>query len=147
MTLTSPDDHKKQLEDLKIGYNISLNEVIKLMPEYKTNPDDKKLQMAFFKNETNLKNFKNKITSLKNMVANDSSNVSKNIKKLNKEINLANEENKLLKEKYDYLINTNNGAKGMLFDTQLLYNQQYIGNLLLICIILFTAKTLHSKYY
>ena len=122
MTLTSPDDHKKQLEDLKIGYNISLNEVIKLMPEYK-------------------------ITTLKNIVANDSSNVSKNIKKLNKEINLANEQNKILKEKYDYLINTNNGAKGMLFDTQLLYNQQYIGNLILICIILFTAKTLHSKYY
>ena len=98
MTLTNPDDHKKKLEDLKIGYNISLNEVLKLMPEYKTNPDDKKIQAAFLKNETNLKNFKNKITSLKTMVMNDSSNVSKNIKKLNKEINLANEDNKLLNE-------------------------------------------------
>ena len=147
MALTSPDIHKKQLEDLKIGYSISLNEVLKLMPDYKTNPDNKNLQAAFSKNETNLKNFKNKILNLKSMLGYNSSNVNKNIKKLNKEINLANENNKILKEKYDYLINTNNGAKGMLFDTQLLYNQQYIGNLILISIILFTAKTLHSKYY
>jgi len=147
MTLTNPDDHKKKLEDLKIGYSISLNEVLKLMPENKTNPEDKKLKAAFLKNETNLKNFKNKILGLKNNVEFNSSSVNKNIKKLKNEIKLASEQNKILKEKYDYLISTNNGAKGMLFDTQLLYNQQYIGNLILICIILFTAKTLHSKYY
>ena len=147
MSLTSPNDHKKQLEDLKIGFNISLYEVIKLMPEYKNNPDDKKLKAAFLKNETNLKNFKNKISGLKNMVYSDSRSVNKNIQKINNEIKLASEKNKILKEKYDYLISTNNGAKGMLFDTQLLYNQQYIGNLILVCIILFSAKTLHSKYY
>jgi hypothetical protein len=147
MTLTNPDDHKKKLEDLKIGYSISLNEVLKLMPEYKTNPDDKKLKAAFLKNETNLKNFKNKILGLKNNVEFNSSSVNKNIKKLNNEIKLASEQNKILKEKYDYLISTNNGAKGMLFDTQLLYNQQYIGNLILVCIIFFTAKKLHNAYY
>ena len=147
MSLTSPNDHKKQLEDLKIGFNISLYEVIKLMPEYKTNPDDKKLKAAFLKNETNLKNFKNKILGLKNNVEFNSSSVNKNIKKLNNEIKLESEQNKILKEKYDYLISTNNGAKGMLFDTQVLYNQQYIGNLILVCIIFFTAKKLHNAYY
>ena len=147
MTLTNPDDHKKKLEDLKIGYSISLNEVLKLMPEYKTNPDDKKLKAAFLKNETNLKNFKNKILGLKNNVEFNSSSVNKNIKKLNNEIKLESEQNKILKEKYDYLISTNNGAKGMLFDTQVLYNQQYIGNLILVCIIFFSAKKLHNAYY
>ena len=147
MTLTNPDDHKKKLEDLKIGYSISLNEVLKLMPEYKTNPDDKKVKAVFLKNETNLKNFKNKILGLKNNVEFNSSSVNKNIKKLNNEIKLESEQNKILKEKYDYLISTNNGAKGMLFDTQVLYNQQYIGNLILVCIIFFSAKKLHNAYY
>ena len=66
---------------------------------------------------------------------------------MNKIIKKEEEKHVKLKEHYSQLTSTDNAAKGMLFDTQLLYNQQYIGNLLLTAIILFYGKTIYSKYY
>lgn len=148
MSTISPESYRKMLDELNIGYSISLQEVLKLMPEYKINANNnEKLRLSYLKNENRLKKTEQNILNLQNSIEKDSRKVEENIKRMNTVIKKEEEKNKLLKEQYSQLMSTNNAAKGMLFDTQLLYNQQYIGNLLLTAFIIFYGKTIYSKYY
>jgi hypothetical protein len=123
------------------------------MPEYKLAnaisklSKDSKLYLSYSKNENKLKKTEQNIFNLKNSIEKDSYAVEESIKRMNKIIKKEEEKHVKLKEHYNQLTSTDNAAKGMLFDTQLLYNQQYIGNLLLTAIILFYGKTIYSKYY
>ena len=153
MSLPTPEHYRKELEELNTGYNILLQEVLKLMPEYKLAnaisklSKDSKLYLSYSKNENKLKRTEQNIFNLKNSIEKDSYAVEESIKRMNKIIKKEEEKHVKLKEHYTQLTSTDNAAKGMLFDTQLLYNQQYIGNLLLTAIILFYGKTIYSKYY
>jgi hypothetical protein len=153
MSLPTPEYYRKELEELNTGYNISLQEVLKIMPEYKlANAISKiskksNLYLSYSKNENKLKRTEQNIFNLKNSIEKDSYAVEESIKRMNKIIKKEEEKHVKLKEHYNQLLSTDNAAKGMLFDTQLIYNQQYIGNLLLTAIILFYGKTIYSKYY
>jgi len=159
MSLITAEDYRKELEELNTGYSISLQEILKLMPEYKlaaennrktsntSTTNSSKLRLSYLKNENNLKRTEQNIFNLKNSIEKDSFTVEESIKRMNKTIKEEEEKNVILKEHYNQLIGSDNAAKGMLFDTQLIYNQQYIGNLLLTAIILLYGKTIYSKYY
>jgi len=147
MSLITPEQYRKELEELNTGYSISLQEVLKLMPEYKLNAANTKLHLSYSKNENNLKRTEQNIFNLKNSIEKSSFTVEESIKRMNKIIKEEEDKNVNLTEHYSQLITSDSAAKGMLFDTQLLYNQQYIGNLLLTAIILFYGKTIYSKYY
>lgn len=148
MTLQSPSYYRTQLEELNTGYTISLQAVLKLMPDYKLNAQiDDKTQSLFLLHQNNLTKRKNEIMNLKTKVENDSTKLEEQIIRKNAAIALENTQNAKLKAAYQQLLTTDNGSKGALFDTQILYNQQYIGNLLLLSVILFYGKMIYSKYY
>jgi hypothetical protein len=148
MSLQPPSYYRTQLEELNTGYTISLQAVLKLMPDYKLNAQiDDKTQSLFLLHQNNLTKRKNEIMNLKTNVENDSTKLEEQIIRKNAAIALENTQNAKLKAAYQQLLTTDNGSKGALFDTQLLYNQQYIGNLLLLSVILFYGKMIYSKYY
>jgi hypothetical protein len=146
MNLTSPEDYRATLEELNTGYNISLQEVVKLMPEYKMNLNEK-IKLSFLKNENLFKKRRNEIINLKSNIETNSHSLQEEITKINMLTKLENEKYNLLNQQYNNLLNNNNAAKGMLFDTQLLYNQDYIGNIVLLFVLLFYGKMVYSKYY
>jgi hypothetical protein len=148
MSQTSPNDYREQLDDINTGYAISLQQVIQLMPEYKLSQlNSSNPSSLFVVNQSNLTQRKNDISNLKANIEFDSTSLEQDIINKRAAIDIENEKNIQLNSIYQELLSTNNGAKGALFDTQLLYNQQYIGNLLLLSVILFYAKMIYTTYY
>ena len=146
--LLTPDNYREKIDELTTGYSISLQEVVKLMPEYKLNAgNNANIRMSYLRNEDMLKQRMNDLENLKRNIGEDSTTLQSQIKRLNTMIELENAKHKLLNEQYNQLTNTDSAAKGALFDTQLLYNQQYIGNLLLLFVVFCYAKMIYSKYY
>ena len=90
MSLPTPEYYRKELEELNTGYNISLQEVLKLMPEYKlANAISKiskksNLYLSYSKNENKLKRTEQNIFNLKNSIEKDSYAVEESIKRMNK---------------------------------------------------------------
>lgn len=146
MSNLPPELYREKFDELNTGYNISLQEVVRLMPEYKMNINEK-IKMSFLKNENLLKQRVNEISNLKATIENNSHILQEQITKMNMLTRLEKEKYNILNEQYNTLLNTDNASKGMLFDTQLLYNQHYIGNLLLLFIVFFYGKMVYSKYY
>lgn len=147
MSIHTPEYYRETLEDLKTKYSISFNELINIMPEYNTNPNSKTIQTTYSIDDSNFKQAKGYIDFFKRILINDSTVLQKKIDKINSELKISSTNHDLLEKKYNALINTDSGAKGMLFDSQLLYNQQYIGNLVITCVIFFTIKSIYTKYY
>ena len=118
------------------------------MPEYKLSQlNNSNPSSLFVVNQTNLTQRKNDISNLKSNIEFDSASLEQDIINKRAAIEIENDKNIQLNSIYQELLSTNNGAKGALFDTQLLYNQQYIGNLLLLSVILFYAKMIYTTYY
>jgi hypothetical protein len=79
----------------------------------------------------------------------DLGKIDKNIENKNSKINKLDLEIKLLKDKLDSLNNSNDAGEGMLTDTELLHNQKYLGNWILLGTILglcYMNKSLVNTY-
>jgi len=76
-------------------------------------------------------------------------NIDKNIENKNSQINKLDSEIKILKDKLDSLTNSNDAGAGLLTDTELLHNQKYTGNWILLVTILglcYMNKSLINTY-
>jgi hypothetical protein len=147
-TLTSPQNYLDQMQELFTGYSISLQEVVNLMADYQMYGDtDQNIQTTYLTNLETLQQNMGALENLKIGLQQDSSTLQSQIDQMNATIDLENAKLNYLNEQYSQLLGTNSASKGALFDTQLLYNQQYIGNILLLFVILCYAKMIYSKYY
>lgn len=147
-TLTSPQNYLDQMQELFTGYSISLQEVVNLMAAYQMYGDtDQNIQATYLTNLETLQQNMGALENLKIGLQQDSSTLQSQIDQMNATIDLENAKLNYLNEEYSQLLDTNSASKGALFDTQLLYNQQYIGNILLLFVILCYAKMIYSKYY
>ena len=129
-------NYNKTLAELNDGFYLILDELVTLIPNYRTYP---KLTVYSEKYGKSLQNFKENQADffmLKNEMENDLGKIDENIENKNSKINKLDSEIKLLKDKLDSLNNSNDAGEGMLTDTELLHNQKYIGNWILLVTIL-----------
>jgi hypothetical protein len=142
-------NYTKKLEELNDGFYLILDELVSLIPNYRTYP---KINLYSEKYSKALQNFKENQADffmLKNEIENDSDNSGKNIENKNSKINKLDVKIKLLKDKLDSLNNSNDAGEGMLTDTELLHNQKYLGNWILLGTILglcYMNKSLVNTY-
>lgn len=124
-------NYTKKLDEINDGFYLILDELVTLIPNYRTYP---KLTVYSEKYGKNLQNFKENQADffmLKNDMEKDLGVIDKNIGKKNSQINNLDLKIKSLKDKLDSLTNSNNAGEGVLSDTELLHNQKYIGNWIL----------------
>lgn len=125
-------NYNKKLDEVNDGFYLILDELVKLIPNYRTYP---KLTVYSEKYGKSLQNFKENQADffmLKNEMEIDLGKIDENIEKKNSKINKLDLEIKLLKDKLESLNNSNDAGEGMLSDTELLHNQKYIGNWILL---------------
>lgn len=129
-------NYSKNLNEINDGFYLILDEMILSMPNYKTYP---KLNIYSEKYNKTLQNFKENQSDffmLKNEIEKDLNITDKNIENKNSKINKLDLEIKILKDKLNNLINSNDAGEGALSDTELLHNQKYTGNMILLGAIL-----------
>ena len=129
-------NYTKKLGEINDGFYIILDQLVTLIPNYRTYP---KLNVYAEKYGKTLQNFKENQSDffmLKNEMENDLDIIDKNIEIKNSQINKLDSEIKILKDRLDSLINSNDAGTGLLTDTELLHNQKYTGNWILLGTIL-----------
>ena len=142
-------NYTKKLDEINDGFYLILDELVSLLPNYRTYPN---LTVYSEKYGKSLQNFKEKqyyFFMLKNEMETDLDTIDKNIENKNSQINKLDLEIKLLKDKLDSLTNSNDAGEGMLTDTELLHNQKYTGNWILLGTILglcYMNKSLVNTY-
>jgi hypothetical protein len=141
-TTKSPEYYFKELDSLKQRFSIILNKgknAVPLSTTYPTNQNYKKMVSEY---KTSLKEYKNDFFMLNNEIEQDMETFEKTSEKTADYISDLEKKNKELKDDITELVQSNNGTKGLLKDTQLLYNQYLLGN-----VYLFTAIVAYIYYY
>lgn len=127
-------NYTKKLDEINDGFYLILDELVSLIPNYKTYP--KIYSEQYGKNLQNFKENQIDFFMLKNDIENDLDIIDKNIETKNSKINILDLEIKSLKDKLNSLNNSNDAGEGLLTDTELLHNQKYVGNWILLSTIL-----------
>jgi hypothetical protein len=129
-------NYTAQLNEVNDGFYLILDELVTLLPNYRTYPN---LPIYAENYGVALQNFKENQADffmLKNEMENDLQMIDNTIEIKNSQINKLDTEIKVLKERLDSLINTNDAGEGLLTDTELLHNQKYVGNIILLITVL-----------
>jgi len=129
-------NYTKKLDEINDGFYLILDEVVSLIPNYRTYPTITLYSEKYGKSLQNFKENQADFFMLKNEMENDLGTIDTNIETKNSKINKLDLEIKLLKDKLNSLNNSNNAGEGMLSDTELLHNQKYTGNWILLGTIL-----------
>lgn len=129
-------NYTKKLTEINDGFYLILDQLVTLIPNYRTYPNLTVYSEKYGKNLQNFKENQSDFFMLKNDMEIDLDIINKNIENKNSQINKLDLEIKLLKDKLDYLKNSNDAGEGMLTDTELMHNQKYTGNWILLITIL-----------
>jgi hypothetical protein len=143
--MNTPEYFTNKLKELNQRYVIILDEVVKTYPSYKANPKFNRYEKDYEKNISNLLKLQTDYFLFKNNIVKANTDLQKDIKQIDEMLYELEEENKILREEYAYLTNSNNAARGMLTDSTTLYNQQLTGNWLLFLILSGLSYTLLKK--
>lgn len=142
-------NYTKKLDEINDGFYLILDELVTLIPNYRTYPNLTVYSEKYGKNLQNFKENQADFFMLKNDMEKDLGVIDKNIGKKNSQINKLDLKIKSLKDKLDSLTNSNNAGEGILTHTELLHNQKYIGNWILLGTILglcYMNKSLVNTY-
>lgn len=142
-------NYTKKLDEINDGFYLILDELVSLLPNYRTYPNLTVYSEKYGKSLQNFKENQSDFFMLKNEMETDLDTIDKNIENKNSQINKLDLEIKLLKDKLDSLTNSNDAGEGMLTDTELLHNQKYTGNWILLGTILglcYMNKSLVNTY-
>jgi hypothetical protein len=141
--METPTHYNDISKELNQRYFLIIDEIIKIYPSYKANPNFTEYENNYKTNMDNLLNLQSEYFFLKNELNKDSELLQKEIKQIDETIYKLEQENKVLRKEFNGLGNTNNAAQGMLVDSTYLYNQQLTSNWLF----LITMISLMYKYY
>jgi hypothetical protein len=131
-TMQSPDVYETLNNELNQRYEIIVDEIVNTYPNYKSNPEFNSYTQAYENNMANLQQLQTEYFLFKNNLTKDTDDLQKNIKQIDDMLYELEEEIKVKREEYAYLKNSDNAAHGQLTDSKLLYNQQLMGNWLLL---------------
>ena len=130
--MQSPDTFTKTSNELNQRYAIIIDEIVKTYPSYKANPKFNSYSEAYAKNISNLQQLQAEYFLFKNTLSKDTEELQRDIKQIDDMLYALEEEVKVLSEEFAYLKNSDNAAHGRLTDSKTLYNQQLLGNWLLV---------------
>jgi chromosome segregation ATPase len=130
--MQSPTTYENLNNELNQRYVIILDEIVKTYPSYKANPKFNAYSQAYTKNMSNLQQLQTEYFLFKNRLSKDTNDLQREIKQIDEMIYELEEETKILREEYTNLKNSDNAAHGRLTDSETLYNQQLLGNWLLL---------------
>ena len=142
-------NYTKKLDEINDGFYLILHELVTLIPNYRTYPNLTIYSEKYGKNLQNFKENQADFFMLKNDMEKDLVVIDKNIEKKNSQINKLDLDIKSLKDKLNSLISSDDAGEGILTDTELLHNQKYIGNWILLGTILgvcYINKSLVNAY-
>ena len=131
MNRKTPEHYVKRRKELNNRYYLILNEITTLFPKYKSSPDSTTYSTEFITDTGNMNKLQSDFFLLRNDIEKNISSLGRNIKQVDSKISNIEKENRNLSGKVRTLKSGGDAAKGMFDDTQLIYNQQVIGNLLL----------------
>lgn len=132
MSVKTPKYYREKLNEQNINFFIVLDELIKMYPSYKSNPDYPEYQNMFAVDMGNFQKSKQELFLLKNSIENDSNTLNKNVIKMNKMIDLLENQNKNLREKYNISSDDIHSSEGLIDQKQELYNEKILNLIFLI---------------
>jgi hypothetical protein len=135
-------EYKKNIDDLNKMYLLSLDEVVKTEPKYKTFPQIKGYQDEYKPSIDKYKDIQNSLSALYNNLGAVNNADEETIKKLLTNI-------QYIKEQIEIKTNKtcNNFTSEMLLtDTRLLRNQLYIGNCILVILVIFLSVQVYRRW-
>ena len=127
-----PSTYENLNNELNQRYVIILDEIVKTYPSYKANPKFNSYSNSYAKNMSNLQELQTEYFLLKNNLSKNTDELQKDIKQIDEMLYELEEETKKQREEYNNLKNSDNAAYGQLTDSKTLYNQQLLGNWLLL---------------
>ena len=131
MNRKTPEHYVKRRKELNDRYYLILNEITTLFPKYKSSPDSTTYSTEFITDTGNMNKLQSDFFLLRNGLEKNITSLGKEIKQVDSKISNIENENRNLSGKVHTLKSGGDAAQGMFDDTQLIYNQQVIGNLLL----------------
>ena len=132
MSIKPPKYYREKLNEQNINFFIVLDELIKMYPSYKSNPEYPEYQNMFAVDMGNFQKSKQELFLLKNSIENDSNTLNKNVIKMNKMIDLLENQNKNLREKYNISSDDIHSSEGLIDQKQELYNEKILNLIFLI---------------
>ena len=131
MNRKTPEHYVKRRKELNDRYYLLLHEVTTLFPKFKSRPDFPEYSKQFATDEGNMNKLQSDFFLMRNGLEKNISSLGKEIKQVDSKISIIEKENQDMSRKVQTLKNGGAAAKGMFDDTQHMYNQQVLGNLLL----------------
>jgi hypothetical protein len=131
MNRKTPEYYVKRRKELNDRYYLLLHEITALFPKHKANPDSPTYSTEFITDTGNMNKLQSDFFLLRNGLEKNISSLGGEIRQVDSKISKIEKENKNMSGKVRILKSGGNAALGMFNDTQLIYNQQVFGNLLL----------------
>ena len=131
MNRKTPEYYVKRRKELNDRYYLLLHEITALFPKHKANPNSSTYSKSFITDTGNMNKLQSDFFLLKNGLEKNISSLGGEIRQVDSKISKIEKENKNMSGKVRILKSGGNAALGMFNDTQLIYNQQVLGNLLL----------------
>jgi hypothetical protein len=130
--IKSPKYYSEKLNELNINFFMVLDEVIKMYPIYKSNPDYPEYQNMYAIDMGNLETVKKEFFLLNNSIEKANELLNGNVKKFNEQIDILDKKNKSLREKYKFSSNSIHSAEGLIGQKQEIYNEKVLNLIFLI---------------
>jgi chromosome segregation ATPase len=131
LNLIKPKQYQQDFDNEFTNYNIILDEIENVYPNYRLNEKDKKIANELANNNSNLTESQSRLFSLKNNLENNTEKLRTLNDNMIEEINELDEDIEKLQERYNSLLNSNNAAKHALVDFRFSYNEKLIYNIIL----------------
>jgi len=131
MNRKTPEHYVKRRKELNDRYYLLLHEITALFPKHKANPNFPAYSKSFITDTGNMNKLQSDFFLLRNGLEKNISSLGGEIRQVDSKISKIEKENKNMSGKVRILKSGGNAAMGMFNDTQLIYNQQVLGNLLL----------------
>ena len=131
MNLKTPEHYVKRRKELNDRYYLLLHEITALFPKHKAHPDFPSYSKSFITDTGNMNKLQSDFFLLRNGLEKNISSLGGEIKRVDSKISTIEKENRNMSGKVRVLKSGGAAARGMFDDTQLMYNQQVLGNLLL----------------
>ena len=131
MNRKTPEYYVKRRKELNDRYYLLLHEITALFPKHKANPDSPTYSTEFITDTGNMNKLQSDFFLLRNGLEKNISSLGGEIRQVDSKISKIEKENRKMSGNVRILKSGGDAAMGMFNDTQLIYNQQMLGNLLL----------------
>ena len=135
MATQKPEKYKNEIASLVQTFNLSLEEIKNVYPDYKLGTDTK----SFLNDKKYLNSVKGNINKLQNDLLHDIETTREKIIALNDKLTILDDKNSSLTREYNSLNNQGLAAAGELKDQEIIARQIYIKNIILFLVIVINS--------